>query len=65
MRLKGVLINKGIKQKWLAERIGVSQVTMTNWVKGKSIPSKKNIEKLCEVLNVTVKDLLIDNKGNT
>ena len=41
MLLKELLKSKGVKQNWLAQRIGVSQVTMSNWVKGKSSPSKK------------------------
>ena len=56
--LKELLKSKGVKQKWLAMRIGVSEVTMCNWVKEKSTPSKKNLEKLSEILNVQLKDLV-------
>lgn len=58
MLLKELLKSKGVKQNWLAQRIGVSTVTMSNWVKGKSHPSKKNLAKLCEVLNVHLNDLV-------
>lgn len=62
MLLKELLKSKGVKQNWLAQRIGVSEVTMSNWVQSKSSPSKKNLDKLCKILNVNVKELLIDNK---
>ncbi|SNR33850.1 helix-turn-helix domain-containing protein [Lutibacter flavus] len=58
MLLKELLKSKGVKQNWLAQRIGVSTVTMSNWVKGKSHPSKKNLMKLSEVLNVHLNDLV-------
>lgn len=56
--LKELLKSKGVKQNWLAQRIGVSEVTMSNWVKGKSAPSRKNLEKLSEILNVHINDLV-------
>jgi|TARA_B100000795_G_C22502361_1_gene324460 transcriptional regulator with XRE-family HTH domain len=56
--LKEVLKSKGIKQNYLAQRIGVSVVTMSNWVKEKSSPSKKNLRKLSEVLEVPEKDIV-------
>jgi transcriptional regulator with XRE-family HTH domain len=58
MLLKELLKSKGVKQNWLAQRIGVSAVTMSNWVKGKSHPSKKNLLKLSEVLNIHINDLV-------
>ncbi|SNR32581.1 DNA-binding transcriptional regulator, XRE-family HTH domain [Lutibacter agarilyticus] len=58
MLLKELLKSKGVKQNWLAQRIGVSTVTMSNWVKEKSTPSKRNLEKLSEVLNVHLNDLV-------
>lgn len=55
--LKEILKTKGLKQKWLAQKMGVSEVTVSNWVKEKSVPSKNHIDKMCEVLEVSVKDL--------
>lgn len=56
--LKALLKTKGVKQKWLAQKIGVSEVTVSNWVKEKSQPSEKNYQKLSELLNVPLKDLM-------
>ena len=56
--LKDIINSKGLKQSYLAQRMGVSVVTMSNWVKEKSSPSKKNLEKLSELLEVPIKDLV-------
>jgi transcriptional regulator with XRE-family HTH domain len=58
MLLKQVFKNKGVKQKWLAHKLGVSEVTVSNWVKQKAIPSQRNLIKLSEVLNVSLKELV-------
>ncbi|WP_365336444.1 helix-turn-helix transcriptional regulator [uncultured Lacinutrix sp.] len=56
--LKDIIKSKGLKQSYLAQRMGVSVVTMSNWVKEKSSPNKKNLEKLSELLEVPIKDLV-------
>jgi transcriptional regulator with XRE-family HTH domain len=55
--LKELIKSKGIKQKWLALKLGVSEVTVSNWVKEKSLPSQKHLLKLSEVLNIPIKEL--------
>lgn len=56
--LKDILKVKGVKQKWLAQKLGVSEVTVSNWVKEKSTPSPKHMEKICEILNVSTRELI-------
>lgn len=56
--LNDIIKTRGIKQNYLAQRMGVSTVTVSNWVKGKSTPNKKHLEKLCEILDVSQKDLI-------
>ena len=58
MLLKELLLTKGVKQKWLSSKVGVSEVTLSNWVTGKSIPSLKNVEKLSQILSVPIKNLV-------
>jgi len=58
MLLKELLKSKGLKQNWLAYKLGVSEVTVSNWCSGKSIPSKSNLLKLSELLNVPLKYLV-------
>ena len=54
--LKEVFKAKGIKQKFLASKMGVSEVTLSNWVTGKTSPSKKNLEKLSDILDVSINE---------
>ena len=56
--LKELLKSKGVKQNWLAKKIGVSEVTMSNWVKGKSHPSKNNLKKLSMGMSNDFKEAL-------
>ena len=56
--LKEIIKSKGMKQTFIAKKIGVSVVTVSNWVQEKSTPSEKHLKKLCELLNVSVKDLV-------
>jgi len=53
---KEVFRSKGIKQKFLASKMGVSEVTLSNWVTGKTSPSKKNLEKLSDILDVSINE---------
>ncbi len=54
MLLKELLKSKGLKQKWLAGKIGVSEVTVSSWCAGKSTPKKEHIEKLSKLLEVPI-----------
>ena len=58
MLLKEILKSKGIKQKWLASKMGVSEVTMSNWCSAKSIPNKEHLQKLSDLLDIPVKTLV-------
>ncbi|THV61738.1 XRE family transcriptional regulator [Flagellimonas alvinocaridis] len=58
MMLKELFKSKGVKQKWLANKIGVSEVTVSNWVMKKTEPSLKNYQKISEVLGVPLKELM-------
>jgi len=41
-----------VKQKWLAQQIGVSEVTVSNWMKGIHKPKEENLRKVAEVLHM-------------
>jgi putative transcriptional regulator len=56
--LKKVLKEKRIKQNWLAERLGKSENTLTNWVQGKTNISLKDLYKISEILDCPVSQLL-------
>ncbi|UOQ83251.1 helix-turn-helix transcriptional regulator [Hymenobacter sp. 5414T-23] len=52
--LKEVLKVKGLKQNWLAAKLGVSIVTVSNWCSGKTQPNNAHMEKLTAILGVEI-----------
>jgi putative transcriptional regulator len=59
-RIKEVLKEKGIKQIWLAEKLGKSYNMVNGYVTNKRQPSIEILYEIANFLNVSVKDLLID-----
>ena len=49
---------KGLSQEQLAFQIGVSRQAVSKWETGSSQPELYNIEKLCEVLEITPNELM-------
>ena len=47
-----------LTQEQLAEKLGVSNKTISKWENGKSMPDYSIIQKLCETLNVTLPELM-------
>ncbi|PZX07945.1 putative transcriptional regulator [Psychrobacillus insolitus] len=52
--------SKGISQKELAEMIGVSANWMNHIEKGKRRPSTKTLEKIAEMLQISIKDIFLE-----
>lgn len=50
--LKAKMVIAGINQRELAERIGVSEGTMTSRLKGKSTFTLKEVSGICKELNI-------------
>jgi transcriptional regulator with XRE-family HTH domain len=55
--LRAVLKQKGIKQGWLAQQVGVTQVHMSEWCRGKRPIEKEYLPLLAKKLSVRQKDL--------
>lgn len=58
-RIKEVLEQKGIKQKWLAEQMGKSYNMVNSYAKNRRQPSLEDLYKIAEILNVEAKELLV------
>lgn len=56
-RLKKYRTDMDMKQEELADKIGVSQKTISSWEVGRSEPTMREVTKLCKVLDCTVEDL--------
>ncbi len=63
-RIKEVLAEKGIKQTWLAEKLGKSFNMINAYVQNRRQPSLETLYKIAELLNVNVKDLLVNKEKN-
>lgn len=58
MNLKKCRMQKGILQKDLASKLGVTLETVSRWERGKIEPNIKYIIKMSEILEVTTDQLL-------
>jgi len=61
-RIKEVLQDKGIKQVWLADRIGKSINIVNAYVQNRQQPRLEVLYKIAETLDVDVKELIISSK---
>lgn len=61
-RIKEVLEEKGIKQKWLAEKIGKSYNMVNSYVQNRRQPSLEILNQIAELLDVDVRELIVTTK---
>lgn len=61
-RIKEVLEEKGIKQTWLAEKLGKSYNMVNAYVQNRHQPRLETLMEIANILDVDVKDLIISNK---
>jgi transcriptional regulator with XRE-family HTH domain len=61
-RIKEVLEGKGIKQTWLAEKLGKSFNTVNSYVQNRQQPRLEVLHKIADILDVDIKSLIISNK---
>lgn len=62
-RIKEVLEEKGIKQKWLADKLDKSYNMVNSYVQNRKQPRLEVLYKIAEILQVNAKDLLVDNEN--
>lgn len=58
LRIKEVMDERKITSAWLAEKVGISKVAVSNIVTGKNSPSVDNLLKIAEALGVSITYLL-------
>ena len=61
-RLKVVLVEKGKTGRWLANELGISNCTVSKWCSNSIQPDLQTLDKISKLLDVNIKDLLVDNK---
>ncbi|RTZ46052.1 XRE family transcriptional regulator [Chryseobacterium arthrosphaerae] len=62
-RIKEILEQKGIKQTWLAEQLGKSYNIVNGYVQNRQQPRLEVLYDIAKILDVSVKELLIEIKG--
>ena len=62
-RIKEVLEEKGIKQTWLAEKLGKSYNMVNSYAQNRRQPSLEDLYKIAEILDVKAKELLVEKEG--
>lgn len=63
-RLKVVLVENKRTSKWLAEELGKNVATVSKWCTNTIQPDLPTLNRIAELLNVDVKDLINSNKSN-
>lgn len=61
-RIKVVLEQKGIKQTWLAEKLGKSYNMVNAYAQNRQQPRLETLMDIANILDVDVKELIISNK---
>lgn len=61
-RIKEVLEHRGIKQKWLADKLGKSYNMVNSYAQNRRQPSLEDLYRIADILDVEVAELLIDKK---
>ena len=61
-RIKEVLKDKGIKQIWLADKLGKSYNMVNGYVQNRQQPRLEVLNDIAEILDIDVRNLLVGNK---
>lgn len=59
-RIKTVLVEKDLSQKWLAEQLGKSSSTTNAYCCNRQQPNLDTLYKIAKLLSVELKDLIVD-----
>ena len=62
-KLKQILDSRSIKQRELAEAVGVSEAVVSGWCKGIKVPSLETAGRIAKFLSIAIDDLVEDREG--
>lgn len=63
-RIKEVLEEKGIKQKWLAEKLDKSYNIVNGYVQNRQQPRLEVLGEIAKILDVNIKELINSEENN-
>lgn len=56
--IKKAILSSGIKQKTIADNVGIKQPTLSQYLNGRAMPSLDTFAKLCKYLDEDVNEIL-------
>lgn len=59
-RIKIALAERNKTNRWLAEKTGKSDITISRWVQNKTQPSLEQLVEIAKILEISPKDLIND-----
>lgn len=62
-RIKEVLEVKGVKQTWLAEKLGKSYNMVNGYVQNRQQPRLEILADIAKILNVDIRELIVSTKN--
>mgnify|MGYP001047781027 FL=1 len=57
-RIKIALVERDLSNKWLADRLGKTSMTVSRWASNKSQPTVETLYEIASALDMEAKDLL-------
>ena len=63
-RIRVVLAEQNKTNRWLAEQLGKSEITISRWVQNKSQPSLEQLLQVAKILSISPKELINENGNN-
>ncbi len=57
-RLRVIIAEKNLTNKWLSEQLGVGQATISKWVQNNAQPPLETLIQIAQCLDVDVQDLI-------
>ncbi len=64
LRLKEIMVQKGMSREELASKVGVSMTTISNINSEKNLPTIQLLLQLAEALGVDIREMFVPTKGN-
>ena len=61
-KIKEVIKREGRKQKWIAEKIGVSETDVSSYIANRRKPNHERLTDMCRLLNCRIVDLYPNSK---
>ena len=58
MTFRELLQEKNCTQQKLANELGITQIAVSKWVCGKTVPTSKNVMRIAEILKTDVAELV-------